>query len=673
MLAHLPKPVAITLGVLAALIAFPVVWPAFMLFLMGDGSPLTSLFRFGLLVALTLGLRWVISGLRGNHTSLEPLRARGIAVAEAVPPLARTLAAGARQLFGMARRVFRYLRGCHWPRALGWFWLTLGIVILQAIPPIGFFIYFLGASLWSIVTINLGFAHLIVEPAMRNISPKWSLVGLAWFFGYAAISINGHVALDRLAAEVAAENSRQVLPFGPGTQSLVVVNGNSYGATSAERLLMTYALPVVYEERNDDGDAPRTRDSRPRFTAVRIGPPEFCDTITGNARLKAVVTRHSRMSFGGPSFCFYAATEAPELPVVRLQFSQEKLRIIGAEGEIDRITLTAEGDKRRNPLVEGASARLESVRAAPYQYLPLPYFSCFINSGWSRWECVPGFVKEGQRAHPDHLALVGKGLGLEPSSPGSRSAQIHGADPAALERAQNAAEAAAVAEFDRLLAHPVGSTAQLPMKILAARPDLIASRTERLAVAAAEALTTRDNGLDAHTWSDLMLALSDAEFRQVGPGFVDAVLTRWTKVSRSHYVYLGERLVYRLADLGPAALPLLERIYQADTRLESLAAIVALCRIGAPAADLTEKISPSQFSESRSHYDIEPREAIILAWMRQGRTDVADAWRLGHEQLVAAALRDRGYTLPSLSQPFEAKRRTMTPSSSPDDCMVTRR
>src|SRR5207302_6578315 len=134
--------------------------------------------------------------------------------------------------------------------------------------------------------------------------------------------------------------------------------------------------------------------------------------------------------------------------------------------------------------------------------------------------------------------------------------------------------------------------------------------------------------------------------------------------------FLGERLIYRLADLGPAALPLLERIYQQDTRNDSLAGIVALCRMGAPAADLTEKISASEFSNNERGYDVEMREAMILALMRQGRGDVADARRQQHEQWAAAVLRDKIATVAVVgwSAQFEARRRTMTPSSSPDAC-----
>jgi hypothetical protein len=273
-LARLPRPVVIVLAVLAGLVALPIVLLALLRFLLGDGLGLGSLFRLGLLVVVIVGLRRLARHLKESPTSRESLRAAGVAVlellrtagiaiAKALPPLARAIAGGTSQLFRALKSAVTYLRGCRWPTALIWFLVTFGILILQSNPGIGFFLMLLLAPFWSIVTINLGFAQLIVEPAIRKISPAWSLVGLGWFVGYAAVSIHGHTALDRLAAEIATENSRQSLPFDPRTQSLVVVHGNAYGGPSAWRLLTTYPLSVVYEEVEGAGDPSSARDGGP--------------------------------------------------------------------------------------------------------------------------------------------------------------------------------------------------------------------------------------------------------------------------------------------------------------------------------------------------------------------------------------------------------------------------
>jgi hypothetical protein len=652
MLPRLPKPVVIALAVVTAWFILPDVWTAFIGFLIGDGSELAALLlRLGLLVAVIVGSKPLLRVLKGSRPSLESVRTAGVAVAKTILPLARTIAGGTIRLFNALRIAVIYLRGCRWPKALIWFWLTFGIILLQSMVVPGIFLMLLGASFWSVVTINLGFAQLIAEPAMRKISPAWSLAGLAWFVGYAAVSIHGHAALDRLAVETATENSRQSLPFDPRTQSLVVVHSKIYGAPSAERFLMTYPLSVVYEEHEDA-----------RFTALRFGSPELCDTITANAPSKAAVTQHIKMTIRGAPFCAYTTIEAPDLPVVRLRFEQEELRIVGAEGHIDRTILTSGGDKRQ----------VASVKAAPYRYLPLPVVGCYLGDG--HWECSHEFLKENQLASPDDVALVGESLGLHPSSPASRSEQIYALGSAPLERAQNLGEAAAAAELDRLLANPTGSTAQLTLNILSARPYLIAGRTERLGVAAAEALITRGNWRDMQSWSGLMVALPEADFRQVGPSFVGAMLAQWTDASERRTAAISDRLIYRLADLGPTALPLLERIYQDQGAINRVASVVALCRLGAPAADLTERIGASLFIDRSldDRYDLQMLEATMLALIRQGRGDLAAAGRQQYERWAAAVLRERGFTVDGWSKDFEEKSQGMTPFSSPEACMITR-
>jgi hypothetical protein len=151
------------------------------------------------------------------------------------------------------------------------------------------------------------------------------------------------------------------------------------------------------------------------------------------------------------------------------------------------------------------------------------------------------------------------------------------------------------------------------------------------------------------------------------------MLARWTDAKGRHFGSLSDPLIYRLADLGPTALPLLERIYQDNSAIDRLASIVALCRLGAPAADLTAKISAKVFNDEHNSYELRMREAMILALLRQGRGDLADAGRQQHDQEAAAVLRNRGVTIDGWSQQFEARRPTMTPSSDPDACMIPRR
>src|SRR5262249_39690732 len=147
-LARLPKPVVIALAVLAGLVALPVVLPALLLFLIGDGSGLGLWFRLGLLVVVIVGSRRLARHLRESPASRESLRAAGVAVlellgaavvavlellrtagvavAKALPPLARAIAGATSQLFNALKSAVIYLFGCRWPVALIWFLLTFG-------------------------------------------------------------------------------------------------------------------------------------------------------------------------------------------------------------------------------------------------------------------------------------------------------------------------------------------------------------------------------------------------------------------------------------------------------------------------------------------------------------------------------------------------------------------
>src|SRR5207237_1173483 len=132
MLARLPRPVVITMAVLAGLFALPY-WPALLRFLIGDGDQLGLLLRLGLLVAVIMGSRRLARFFKEDPARLESLRTTGVTVAKTIPPLVRAIAGGTRWLVNALKSAVIYLGGCRWPRALLWFVLTFGIFILQSI------------------------------------------------------------------------------------------------------------------------------------------------------------------------------------------------------------------------------------------------------------------------------------------------------------------------------------------------------------------------------------------------------------------------------------------------------------------------------------------------------------------------------------------------------------
>src|SRR5438105_9969492 len=115
MLARLPRPVVIALGVLAALVALPTLWPALLLFLIGDGDELGLLLRLGLLVAVIMGSKRLARFFKEDPARLESLRTTGVAIVKTIPPLVRAIAGGTRWLVNALKSAVIYLGGCRWP------------------------------------------------------------------------------------------------------------------------------------------------------------------------------------------------------------------------------------------------------------------------------------------------------------------------------------------------------------------------------------------------------------------------------------------------------------------------------------------------------------------------------------------------------------------------------
>jgi len=173
---------------------------------------------------------------------------------------------------------------------------------------------------------------------------------------------------------------------------------------------------------------------------------------------------------------------------------------------------------------------------------------------------------------------------------------------AALERARDLDEAAAAAELDRLRLPSDRLHAQLNLNVLSARPDLMASRAERLAVAAAEALTTRDNWRDNQTWSALIIALPDADFRRVGRVCRCGARALETVESGRTSVHLGERLIYKIgrSGIGRAAAA-------GSASINTMPLSIALASVVASAASAPgPPISPRKSAQEYSTMSTDP-------------------------------------------------------------------
>jgi hypothetical protein len=141
---------------------------------------------------------------------------------------------------------------------IGCFVFTAVAFLLQ-IPPIpGVFLMFVAAPYWSVVTINVGFALMVLDGIFDGL-PKLALVFPAiWFAGYAAAAGVSHFEARRLANEVLSDNSAKYLPFDASRDTLLVEPDNLRRDTgfALEQIIENYALDAAYRRFSGNENCP---------------------------------------------------------------------------------------------------------------------------------------------------------------------------------------------------------------------------------------------------------------------------------------------------------------------------------------------------------------------------------------------------------------------------------
>jgi hypothetical protein len=136
------------------------------------------------------------------------------------------------------------------PKSILLFLFTGILFLAQHLPIVGVFLMILGAPLWSVVTINLGFL-LMAKETWDGALPRAAVVlPFLYFSIYAGITIAGHRQLFRLRQEIARNNQSVHVAFDPKQNDLVVeakvVGSPSSLAKVPENLVEAYDIPVVY-------------------------------------------------------------------------------------------------------------------------------------------------------------------------------------------------------------------------------------------------------------------------------------------------------------------------------------------------------------------------------------------------------------------------------------------
>lgn len=546
------------------------------------------------------------------------------------------------------------------PISFGFFYLTLIVFLLQVFPYTGIFLMIVGGAFWSVIFINAGMLALIVEAALGRVSRLWLLAPLIWFGGYAGLHLLSQRQLSGLQEELVTHNASQKLAFAAGHESLVLENA-SY-VISASDLVQNYAIAAAYE---------KSREARERVSRLSLN--EDCRRLSGDpaAQGAGVSTFWFHEDFGKgrrlvPGLCTISGPENGKSQ--RVTVVAERRSVPGFLLPHERITLTV----RRS---EGGAITLLAATAHPLKRFPMPVLGCALNSGAPSWNCFAQFMRDGyQRLGATDgggtTSILAGAIGLRRSPASERRESVSPQDTAAMIDgivAARAAEnlAAVVDSFTnparRLTVHDVSTLRSRPELYAAHVPSIIETIDRSLRKPAPIPRGNRVNPADANRYQPetarslqlLLLGLS----QESGLAPIRRIMGMLAENAALEPAMVAPELALRLGDFGAEAVPLLERLAFHGGRPNMMAAIQGLCRIGAPAAHLAERLA-SELDRKRSRSSSERRLAAYIAILRFGRPDIAD---LDSDQ-------DSQYQRST----YERLRQTVTPQSDPAVCLEQR-
>jgi hypothetical protein len=319
--------------------------------------------------------------------------------------------------------------------------------------------------------------------------------------------------------------------------------------------------------------------------------------------------------------CILGVAEDPQRPPVTLSGEESDQQVGFGQAHIS--TLKASN---------GAEVSFGVLTTlAPF---PMPVIGCGLIDSMNKWRCVFKLANSRQAfGGADSSHALAQALGLQarlvhpkagPRFPGLQTGEL---DPAQLAESQREASGAlAVArsasddEFRQSLALLPQYVRDPTMRVpggfywsLTSHADQLGPRAEELADDL-DQLQADSARVDI---AQIIAALPDADFARIGPRVMVAA-----DQSNGETLDHATTLLARLGDLGPSATPtLLEHIRPPG----AAAAMIGLCRIGAPAAgDAAEAIVA--FARSKPDYmsfNADAARAGYMAEMRLGRPDLA--------------------------------------------------
>jgi hypothetical protein len=535
------------------------------------------------------------------------------------------------------------------PWSLSWFVLTGAIFLLQLFPFTGIFLMLVAAPLWSIATINLGFLSLAIESLLGRIGMMWLVLPLAWFAGYAGAA---HVSQQRVAeldAKLRAANASERLKFEAAKQALVF-DGRSEDLSGAHSsIVQNYRIPVAYQV--------RTERKQRIHHASRVAADKVCDTVKGDRSYSAAGINiswfHEGESLRGrrlvKGLCMISSPEDPELPAVLVEAKREKHADLILPHTLTRTTIRDPG---------GAKAELVTGHAQSLPWLPMPYMGCALNSGAPSWDCFAGFWRNrvglgGSGPYGGTSGVIAQALGLEKAFAAERRDEIAAVQIPSLDNIVGESTERSLKVLDEVIANPARRIIVHDVPGLARRADLLGDRLPHMVPAIGRALANgRATFETARVLQGILADLPAADFDAIGPAMLEMLNAQATLNDDT----VEQTLATRLGRFGVAALPALERMVFSRPKRPFRAAIYGLCRVGAEAEPLAERVAALAPAGERRNKDLETDVYVTL--MRMGRADIVEREKAASDRF--ASVRDK------------VIQRGITPASPPSVCTDAR-
>jgi hypothetical protein len=277
--------------------------------------------------------------------------------------------------------------------------------------------------------------------------------------------------------------------------------------------------------------------------------------------------------------------------------------------------------------IDGTVQILRTGFAAPLSWLPMPVMGCGLNSSAPAWQCSAGFMRTrvkglgGDGSYGGaNVPVIAAALGLAKQSPTDRIANGSDSLPASLAAAITKRLQISSANLELIINDPSVRLNYHDVKGLHDRLDLWRDRIPAMVTAMQRAFdgghATRERAI---VLQDLLNKLSPSDYAPVARGILYALQLRPGLADQ----FIRDITLERLgAELGVAALSVLEARFLENSGVIRSGALLGICHIGQPAAHLAERIVKA-YRHPKVYFSREKRFAAYLTLHRLGRVELA--------------------------------------------------